>query len=195
MVHIRTHKLFVFSTTFISFIFARHLNAMRFFLIGFMGSGKSFWGKIWGEAFGLDWYDLDTEIEKKEGKTIETIFREEGELAFRKKERKLLKQFLNRDQFILSCGGGTPCFFDNMSVMSRHGVVIYLKSTAAELAERLRHEKDTRPLLKGISDDRLEFFIDQKLKERSADYQKATYHLPTKFLTNENFERIIKRHQ
>jgi shikimate kinase len=168
---------------------------MRFFLIGFMGSGKSYWGKMWGETFGLDWHDLDTEIEKISGKTIEAIFREEGELAFRKKEKQVLKQFFKRDQFILSCGGGTPCFFDNLKQMNLHGVVIYLKSSPSELADRLRHEKDARPLLKGVSDDRLEFFIAQKLEERSADYQKALYHLSTKYLTNENFERIIRRHQ
>jgi shikimate kinase len=168
---------------------------MRFFLIGFMGSGKSYWGKLWGETFGLEWFDLDKEIEKASGKTVEAIFREEGELAFRKKEKQVLKQFLKRDQFILSCGGGTPCFFDNLKQMDRRGVVIYLKSSPSELADRLRSEKDTRPLLKGVSDDRLEFFIEQKLNERSVDYQKALYHLPTKFLTNENFERIIRRHQ
>jgi shikimate kinase len=168
---------------------------MRFFLIGFMGSGKSYWGKMWGASFGLDWYDLDTEIEKESGKTIEAIFKEEGELVFRKREKQVLKQFFKRDQFILSCGGGTPCFFDNLKQMNRHGVVIYLKSSPSELADRLRNEKDARPLLKGVSDDRLEFFIEQKLKERSADYQKAIYHLPTKYLTNENFERIVRRHQ
>ena len=168
---------------------------MRFFLIGFMGSGKSYWGKLWGETFSLDWYDLDTEIEKATGKSIDAIFKEEGELAFRKKERQVLKQFLKKDQFILSCGGGTPCFFDNLKKMNRDGVVIYLKSSPSELADRLRYEKDARPLLKGVSDDRLEFFIEQKLNERSTDYQKALYHLPTKYLTNENFERIIRRHQ
>jgi shikimate kinase len=172
-----------------------HHFDMRFYLVGFMGSGKSYWGKAWSESFGLKWYDLDSEIEKAEGKTIETIFREEGELSFRKKEKRHLQTFFNRDHFILSCGGGTPCFFDNMVQMNRSGVVIYLKSTPTELSTRLRHEKEMRPLLKDVSEDQLEFFIEQKLNERKSDYQKALYHLPTRFLTNENFERILRRHQ
>lgn len=167
---------------------------MRFFLIGFMGSGKSYWGKRWSEALGLTWYDLDDELEKAEGKTIASIFQDEGELAFRRKERKFLRSFQQKDQFILSCGGGTPCFYDNLKQMNRMGVVIYLKSTPEELAKRLSPELDKRPLLKGVAPAQLESVIAQKLAERNAYYQQAVYHLPTRFLSDENFERIYRRH-
>jgi shikimate kinase len=167
---------------------------MRYFLIGFMGSGKSYWGNGWSESFDLPLIDLDAEIEKYAGKTIPEIFQEKGEAYFRKTERKVLHQFFSKDHFIMSCGGGTPCYFDNMRQMNRHGITIYLKSNPELLAERLRHEKSTRPLIKDIADDKLVDFIQQKLEGRKAYYTQSIYHLETQFLTNENFERIIRRH-
>ena len=83
---------------------------MRYFITGFMGSGKTFWGKQWGEQFGLKFYDLDEEIEKREGKPVTAIFEEKGEDAFRKMEKETLCTYMKLDNFILSCGGGTPCF-------------------------------------------------------------------------------------
>ena len=167
---------------------------MRFFLIGFMGSGKSYWGKKWADDFGLKWFDLDDEIEKVVGCSIADFFREKGEVAFRKKEKEVLHSFRKKDHFILSCGGGTPCYFNNMKWMNRNGIVIYLKSHPSELAQRLFSEKENRPLLKDVPNAQLEQFIEQKLNERNPDYQKAFYHLPTRFITNENFERIFRRH-
>jgi shikimate kinase len=167
---------------------------MRYFLIGFMGSGKSYWGKKWGEASGLTFLDLDEEIERSYGQTIRSIFEKKGELAFRKMERKILHQLLLKDNYILSCGGGTPCFFDNIKKMNEKGVTIYLKTSADILASRLRQEKETRPLIKDMSDNMLVPFIEQKLDERHPYYSQAFYHFDTTYLSNENFERIIRRH-
>jgi shikimate kinase len=167
---------------------------MRYFLIGFMGSGKSYWGKKWGEASGLTFLDLDDEIEQSTGQTIHSIFEKNGEPTFRKLEQKMLHKLLLRDNYILSCGGGTPCFFDNMKKMNQKGVTIYLKTPAHILASRLRQEKETRPLIREMSDDMLIPFIEQKLGERRHYYSQATYHFDTEYLSNENFERIIRRH-
>lgn len=159
-----------------------------------MGSGKSYWGKKWAEASGLPFLDLDEEIERSEGETIRSIFEKRGEQAFRKLERNMLRQLLLRDNFILSCGGGTPCFFDNMKKMNQYGVTIYLKASPVELASRLSQEKETRPLIKDIGNDMLIPYIEQKLDERRLYYSQAIYHFDTVFLSNENFERIIRRH-
>ncbi|MFY7879877.1 MAG: shikimate kinase [Lacibacter sp.] len=167
---------------------------MRYFLVGFMGSGKSYWNKRWSEAFQLKSFDLDEEIEKQQGKSIPQIFQDHGEGGFRKIEREVLTQLLKQDHFILSCGGGTPCFFDNMKRMNEAGVTIYLDSTVEELTTRLMPEKTNRPLIQQIADQDLSAFIDQKLKQRLPFYKKAVYHLRVKFLDNSNFERIIKRH-
>ena len=167
---------------------------MRYFLIGFMGSGKTYWCRKWGEAFGINFYDLDEEIEKQEGKTIAAIFEEKGEEAFRKIEREMLKYFMKKDQFILSCGGGTPCFGNNMKKINNEGISIYLKSTAAELAQRLQNEKETRPLIAAMENGMLEEYITEKLKQREHFYSKAMYHLPASTMSLDNFQKILRRH-
>ena len=167
---------------------------MRYFLIGFMGSGKTYWARQWGEAFGIKFYDLDEEIEKQEGKTIAVIFDEKGEEAFRKIEKDMLQSFLKKDQFILSCGGGTPCFGNNMKTINKAGVSIYLKSTTAELTERLQNEKETRPLIAAMDHSMLEEYINEKLKQRESFYSKAMYHLPASTMSLDNFQKILRRH-
>ena len=167
---------------------------MRYFLIGFMGSGKSYWAKCWSEAFDLPLVDLDAAIEAQAGQSIPQIFERKGELYFRKLEREVLRKCFKQDHFIMSCGGGTPCYFDNMEQMNKRGITIYLKATPEILASRLRDEKTVRPLIKDIPDDRLIPFIEQKLESRKRDYSKSFYHLDTQYLSNENFERIIRRH-
>ena len=160
-----------------------------------MGSGKTHWANEWHKAFHITVFDLDHEIEKAQNKTIAAIFKEAGEDAFRKIERNMLHHFFKQDNFILSCGGGTPCFFNNIDHMNAHGVTIYLKSTPQQLARRLQTEKETRPLIKDVEDALLEEFIEQKLSTRVECYSKAMYHLPAQFISNENFERIKYRHE
>ena len=168
---------------------------MRYFLIGFMGTGKSYWGKLWSQARGLAFYDLDEEIEKVEGKKIVDIFNENGEEYFRKKEKQVLHSFFEKDNFILSCGGGTPCFFNNMEKMNAHGITVYLKTNVDELIKRLSVEKEIRPLIKDIKEEMLKDFILQKLNDREPFYQKAMYHFNTAFLSVENFNKIIHQHE
>ena len=167
---------------------------MRYFLIGFMGSGKTYWARQWGEAFGITFYDLDEEIEKQEGKTIAAIFDEKGEQAFRSIEKDMLQSFMMKDQFILSSGGGTPCFHHNMERMNKNGVTIYLKSTATLLAQRLQNEKETRPLIAAMDQNMLEEYIHEKLKQRESFYCKAMYHLPASTMSLDNFQKILRRH-
>ncbi|HET9057983.1 MAG TPA: shikimate kinase [Chitinophagaceae bacterium] len=168
---------------------------MRYFLVGFMGTGKSYWGKLWAKASGISYYDLDEEIEKAEGKTITDIFKENGEGYFRKKEKQVLSSFFKKDNFILSCGGGTPCFFNNMKKMNQKGVTIYLKTGIDELVKRLSAEKQIRPLIGNVEDDLLKDFILQRLKEREPFYSKAIYHFNTAFLSEENFKKIASQHE
>src|ERR1700730_8426215 len=143
---------------------------MKFFLLGFMGTGKTYWGKFWAEQYKLEFFDLDTEIEKQAGLSISGIFEQYGELFFRQKEREVLHSFEVRDNFILSCGGGTPCFFDNMEWMNTHAATIYIHTPPEILKERLKREKDHRPLIRSLSDEELEGFIRNKLSEREKFY-------------------------
>src|SRR3954463_10365891 len=102
------------------------LNLRPVFLIGLMGSGKTFWAHKLSAILNIPAFDLDTEIEKAESKTIAEIFVEKGEAYFRKKENEILKNFSDNKNFILSTGGGTPCFHDNIDWMNVQGITIWI---------------------------------------------------------------------
>jgi shikimate kinase len=149
---------------------AAHLHI---FLIGFMGSGKNYWGKLWSEKSGLDFYDIDQMVELNEGKSIAKIFAENGEGFFRNLESIELRNLLNKTNFIAATGGGTPCFNDNISWMNENGTSVYLRSSPENILKRLVSEKEKRPLIKNLQDEELLFYITEKIKERELFYNKA----------------------
>lgn len=146
---------------------------MRIFLLGFMGSGKSFSGKRLAEKFGMSFIDLDAYIEAKEGRTIREIFEEEGEDYFRKVERECLHEMAEKEMTIISTGGGTPCFFDNMKWMNDRGITVFLETSVDVLANRLFNEMKKRPLLKDFSKEELKKYIEKKLEERNPFYHQT----------------------
>jgi shikimate kinase len=152
---------------------------MKFFLIGFMGAGKTTLGKYAAQQNGLHFLDLDEYIEQKAGQDVRGIFREKGEDFFRGVERRALEEVCAIDglDMLISCGGGTPCFFDNMDLMNHHGHTIYLDMSAARLTDRLRHSKNKRPLLNSIEGD-LQVFVHKKLMERAGYYCQADTIIP-----------------
>lgn len=147
---------------------------MRVFLIGFMGSGKSYTGRRLANGAAVPFFDLDEWIESREGRSIRSIFEEEGEPYFRERERDALREMARFRDAVISCGGGTPCFHDNMSWMNRQGVTIYLRAPAEVLARRLAREQEKRPLLKGLNQESLLSFIRSKLEEREPFYLKSS---------------------
>ena len=163
------------------------------FLIGFMGSGKSHWGHIWALEGGYSFYDLDTEIENAFELPVEQIFEKHGEEKFREMERYHLRKFENSKKSLVACGGGAPCFFDNMDWMKQHGTVIYLKATPDYILERVMDETEKRPLLKKVNTSELLFFIQQKLKEREPVYLKADYILEVSQLQKNSLEFLEKQ--
>ena len=144
-----------------------------FFLIGFMGSGKTYWGKKWADISGLNFVDLDEIVEKEQEKTIAGIFAEDGEQHFRNLETDALKKFSGKENVIVACGGGTPCFNDNLSWMNENGTSVYLQSSPENILKRLVSEKQKRPLIKHLQQDELFFYITEKIKERELFYNQA----------------------
>lgn len=142
------------------------------YIMGFMGSGKSTVGKKLASILERNFVDLDAEIEKQKGKKVASIFDQKGEAYFRKLEQNILYQ-LNTKNSVISVGGGTPCFFDNLSFMKSHGTTIYLHLSEDALFQRLKSAKTQRPLIAGLEEEELKTFINQKLKEREAYYQQA----------------------
>lgn len=148
-----------------------------------MGSGKSHWGRIWALKHEYSFYDLDEEIEKDFKMTVEQIFEKEGEDKFRELEKHYLRKAGDKKKYLISCGGGTPCFFDNMEWMQQHGEVIYLKATPQYILERVIDETLKRPLLKEVHPSQLLSFVRGKLKEREPVYLKAHHVLKVEELT------------
>lgn len=143
-----------------------------------MGSGKSTIGKALANELNLTFIDLDYTIEKQIGMTISDFFKASGELKFRRLENEVLNNVLAKnDQMILSTGGGTPCYGNNLELMksASNAKVFYLKASIKTLAERLLSEKDTRPLIQSIGDDNLPEFIGKHLFERSNFYLQADH--------------------
>jgi shikimate kinase len=163
---------------------------MRYFLIGFMGSGKTHWGQKWAAKNKLTFYDLDNEIEKILGESVADIFEKKGENFFREMERYVLKKFNVSDNFIMACGGGTPCFFDNLQWMKDNGTVIYLQVSPPKVFDRVMDEKDKRPLIKKLNTSELLFFIEQKIKEREAYYSEAHHTLDDNVVNDDSFEAL-----
>lgn len=147
---------------------------MKIFLIGFMGSGKTHWGKQLAQQLTIPYYDLDDVISAKEKKSVSQIFAESGEEAFRVKEREVLESLIDENKtMVLSCGGGTPCFFNNIETMKKYGVVVWLNTHVEVLLTRLRNEKASRPLIKNVPDNHMRSFIIRKLNERRIYYEQA----------------------
>ncbi|MBS1947656.1 MAG: shikimate kinase [Bacteroidetes bacterium] len=147
---------------------------MKIFLIGFMGSGKTYWGSLLSAKLKLPFFDLDSVIVDTEKKSIAEIFAQHGEEFFRYKEKEILEELVNdHDKFILSCGGGTPCFFNNIVFMKKHGKVVWLNTSVNVLKERLLKERTSRPLIKAIGDKELKAYIIRKLGERRMYYSQA----------------------
>lgn len=147
---------------------------MRIFLIGFMGSGKTHWGKQLAKQLKIPYYDLDDVISGKEKKSVSQIFAESGEETFRVKEREVLESLIDENAtMVLSCGGGTPCFFNNIETMKKYGVVVWLNTHVEVLLTRLKSEKASRPLIKNVPDSDMRSYIVRKLNERRMYYQQA----------------------
>lgn len=145
----------------------------RIFLVGYMGAGKTTVGKILSKALNLTFIDLDYYIEGRYHKEIKQLFAEKGEEAFRDIERRMLHEVAEFEDVLISTGGGTPCFFDNIEFMNKAGVTIYLKVSVEELVKRLEQCKQTRPVLKNRSGEELKNFISDSLKSRMPFYEQA----------------------
>ncbi|GHU74985.1 shikimate kinase [Bacteroidia bacterium] len=156
----------------------------RIFLIGYMGAGKTTVGKCLAQQFGWQFIDTDKFIENRYRKKINEIFAEQGEAEFREIERKILLEVAAFDRVIVSTGGGTPCFFDNLDVMNRAGITIYLNVSAGVLAQRLEMCKATRPLIKDKNAEEIEVFVRENLSKREVFYRRAQIVFPVEALVS-----------
>ena len=147
---------------------------MKFVLIGYMGSGKSTAAKALSGALHLPYIDLDDYIVEKEQMSVNKIFQTHGEIYFRLQESKYLKEILEMDsEMVVSVGGGTPCYSNNMEMINKMSKSIYLKGSIPTICQRLKNEKEQRPLVADLNDDQLTEFVAKHLFERRNFYEKA----------------------
>ena len=157
-------------------------------LVGYMGSGKTTVGRQLALALGRTFYDLDWYIEMRYHRSVAQLFQERGEEGFREMERNMLHEAAEFEDIVLSCGGGTPCFFDNMDDIRSVGESVYLKATPETLYKHLLMAKIERPLLKGKSAEELIAYITEHLEQREPFYQKARYTLDVNVL--DDYDKI-----
>ena len=160
----------------------------RIIFIGYMGSGKTTVGKALSKELGLPFYDLDWYIESRMHKTVKELFDNVGEEGFREIERNMLHEVAEFEDVIISCGGGTPCFFDNIDYINKQGDTIYLKASPEVLYEHLKMGKTVRPLLLNKTPDEVREFIHNQLELRKPFYEKAKYTLNVDLM--DNYEKI-----
>ena len=166
----------------------------RIFLIGYMGAGKTTIGKELSNILHLGFIDLDKYIQDTHRKSIHQLFEEKGEEGFRNIERKALHEVSAFEDIVISCGGGTPCFFDNMEMMNKAGTTVYIQVDPEELANRLLASKTIRPLIAGKSKEELIPFIDKQLHERERYYNKADLVIKSeRLITKEHLHITVNR--
>ena len=160
----------------------------RIFIIGYMGAGKTTVGKALAKELNIEFYDLDWYIEARMRKTVKQIFDEQGEEGFRRIEKNMLHEVGEFENVIVSCGGGTPCFFDNMEFMNQQGETVYLKATPEVLYGHLKMGKTVRPLLLNKTQEEVQVFIKEQLQKRESFYKKAKHTLDVNLI--DNYDKI-----
>lgn len=159
-------------------------NTLRILLIGYMGAGKTTIGKVLSDEMNIPFYDLDWYIEARMHRNIKQLFEERGEEGFRKIEQAMLHEVAENENVIIACGGGTPCFFDNMDYMNRQGTTVYLKAIPEVLYAHLKMGKTIRPLLLGKTEEEIGQLIVRQVAERESYYLKAKYVLNINLLNS-----------
>lgn len=168
-------------------------DMVRIFLIGYMGAGKTTLGSALAQAAGLSFIDLDWRIEGRFHKSVNAVFAERGEDGFRLLERSMLHEVAEFEDVVVSVGGGTPCFFDNMEFMNRKGETVFLNAGLDALFRRLKAAKHSRPLLRGKPDDELRDFIRAGVEERMRWYSMAKHEICSDELeTREQIGRTVE---
>ena len=145
----------------------------RIIIIGYMGVGKTTMGHALSKRTGMPFYDLDWYIETRMHSSVSELFEKRGEDEFRKIERTMLHEVAEFENVIISCGGGTPCFFDNMQYMNKQGSTLYLKASPNILYEHIKMTRIPRPLLKNKTEDEIKAFINEQLAIREPYYMQA----------------------
>jgi shikimate kinase len=153
-----------------------------------MSSGKTHWGKCISRKLNIPFFDLDEQVEAAEGRTISEIFLHHGEEYFRRKEKEVLHIISeSHDTFLMACGGGTPCYYNNIDYMNKSGTTVWISSSIDTMHQRLLKDRKKRPLLEGLTDEQVRGYIIKKFSDRKIYYEQATVIIDEENISDENF--------
>lgn len=165
---------------------------MLVFLVGMPACGKSRKGSYIADKLGYSYIDTDKAIEKREQKSIAEIFSQQGEWYFRKKENELLQSIISADNnTIISCGGGFPCFNNNMEIMNKKGICIYIKVNLSLLTTRIENKKNKRPLLAGKSTNEIKQWLQTTLQQRESIFMQSSYIVEASYIDLYEFYQYV----
>lgn len=164
---------------------------MKIFLIGYMGCGKSRWGKIVAEHYDFRFIDLDTLIEEREELSVPEIFEKYGESGFRERENEALQSISDFENIIVATGGGAPCFNNNMEVMNQLGTSLFIECSPQLLRDRITESETERPLVMNFSQEELLNYIVRHLQNRIPFYEQSHHKLVSGNLELEDFTAIL----
>lgn len=146
---------------------------MKYYLVGYMYSGKSTFGRRLAAAKGMDFLDLDRAFEERYHYTVPRFFATFGEAAFRKLETQILRDTAQLDNVVIATGGGTPCHSGNMDFILANGTAIYMQMGIDNLMDRAQHSRNPRPLMRGLSPEEVRSKIERQMEEREGVYLRA----------------------
>lgn len=169
------------------------MRVMKIYLMGYMGSGKTTVGGMLAEQMKLEFVDFDRYVEKESGKTIAEIFDTLGEVKFREMEHECLKKLLPKSDVVISLGGGTPCFHNNIELINKNGISIFLDEDVRSLTKRLAPAKDNRPLIGNLNEKELELFIETNLAKRLPIYNQAHISVNTRDQTADSVVKEVRK--
>jgi len=149
-------------------------------LLGYMGSGKSHISKNLSQKINFKLIDLDHQISEEHQLSIPEIFEKRGEIYFRKEEKRILEELLNSEEnLVLSLGGGTPVYYENMNIINEKSKSFFLRASVNTLTNRVLLQKNSRPLISKLEDSDIPEFIAKHLFERNPYYSKAHFTIDT----------------
>jgi shikimate kinase len=167
----------------------------NFFLVGLMGCGKTFLGQQLALQNNIDFIDLDQSIEALLGMSVSDVFATKGDHFFRQTETAILQQITPQNKTsIIATGGGTACYHNNMAWMNSNGITIWLNDSIENIVERIKQDKQQRPLLKTIANEGLHKFFTHQLQERIPFYCQSKFCLSAQEITLTNLQKIIQQY-
>lgn len=165
---------------------------MRYFIIGYKNCGKTTIGKKLAVRLGMEFIDLDEMIERKTGKSVPEIYTAVGDEGFRIKEWEALKEVVEKDNIVVSLGGGAPCHCDNMNLIEKHGEVIYIQLDSDTLVSRLKHATKDRPIVLNKTDEELRHYVKDIREKCEHHYLRAKYYVDGKDITVERIAQVLQ---